>query len=148
MSFLNSFNISASGLTAERLRMDVISQNIANVNTTRTTNGGPYMRKLVVFKEVDNQNNFGDLLNMAKDSNVGNGVEVSAIINDNKTPLKRVYDPGNPDADNTGYVSLPNVDVVSEMVDMISATRAYEANVTAINSTKSMIQDALNIGKV
>ncbi|SNX55525.1 flagellar basal body rod protein FlgC [Thermoanaerobacterium sp. RBIITD] len=147
MGFLNSIDISASGLTAERLRMDVISQNIANVNTTRTSSGGPYRRKLVVFKEIDDQNNFGNMLDIAKGAYIGRGVEVTAIIDDNKTPLNRIYDPGNPDADNMGYVSLPNVNVVSEMVDMISATRAYEANVTAVNSSKSMIQKALEIGK-
>lgn len=147
MGFLNSIDISATGLTAERLRMDVISQNIANVDTTRTSSGGPYRRKLVVLKEIDNQNSFSDMFDAARGNQVGNGVEVEAIINDNKTPLNRVYDPGNPDADNTGYVNYPNVNIVSEMVDMISATRAYEANVTAVNSAKSMIEKALEIGK-
>ncbi|AFK86785.1 MULTISPECIES: flagellar basal body rod protein FlgC [Thermoanaerobacterium] len=148
MGFLNSIDISATGLTAERLRMDVISQNIANVDTTRTSNGGPYRRKLVVLKEIDNQNSFNDMLNAARNSSsVGNGVEVVSIEEDNKTPFNRVYDPGNPDADSTGYVNYPNVNIVSEMVDMISATRAYEANVTAVNSTKSMIEKALEIGK-
>ncbi|MEG6568317.1 flagellar basal body rod protein FlgC [Thermoanaerobacterium thermosaccharolyticum] len=148
MGFLNSIDISATGLTAERLRMDVISQNIANVDTTRTSNGGPYRRKLVVLKEIDNQNSFSDMLNAAKGTQaIGNGVEVVSIVDGNKTPLNRVYDPGNPDADNTGYVNYPNVNIVSEMVDMISATRAYEANVTAVNSAKSMIEKALEIGK-
>ncbi|MBE0068014.1 flagellar basal body rod protein FlgC [Thermoanaerobacterium thermosaccharolyticum] len=148
MGFLNSIDISATGLTAERLRMDVISQNIANVDTTRISNGGPYRRKLVVLKEIDNQNSFSDMLNAAKGTQaIGNGVEVVSIVDDNKTPLNRVYDPGNPDADNTGYVNYPNVNIVSEMVDMISATRAYEANVTAVNSTKTMIEKALEIGK-
>lgn len=148
MGFLNSIDISATGLTAERLRMDVISQNIANVDTTRTSNGGPYRRKLVVLKEIDNQNSFSDMLDAARNSSaVGNGVEVVSIEDDNKTPFNRVYDPGNPDADSTGYVNYPNVNIVSEMVDMISATRAYEANVTAVNSTKSMIEKSLEIGK-
>lgn len=148
MGFLNSIDISATGLTAERLRMDVISQNIANVDTRRISSGGPYRRKLVVLKEIDNQNSFSDMLNTAKGIQaVGNGVEVVSIVDDNKTPLNRVYDPGNPDADNTGYVNYPNVNIVSEMVDMISATRAYEANVTAVNSAKSMIEKALEIGK-
>ncbi|MCP2240055.1 flagellar basal body rod protein FlgC [Thermoanaerobacterium thermosaccharolyticum] len=148
MGFLNSIDISATGLTAERLRMDVISQNIANVDTTRISSGGPYRRKLVVLKEIDNQNSFSDMLNTAKGTQaIGNGVEVVSIVDDNKTPLNRVYDPGNPDADNTGYVNYPNVNIVSEMVDMISATRAYEANVTAVNSAKSMIEKALEIGK-
>jgi flagellar basal-body rod protein FlgC len=147
MGFLSSFDISASGLTAQRLMMDVVSQNIANVNTTRTSSGGPYRRKLLVLKEIQNDQNFGNMLNMARGTNIGNGVEATEIIDDTKTPLRMVYDPGNPDADNTGYVKLPNVNIVSEMVDMISATRAYEANVTAINATKSMVQKALEIGK-
>lgn len=146
MGFLNSLDISASGLTAERLKMDVISQNIANVNTTRTSSGGPYRRKLVLFKEIQNTNSFNDIFEEAKGSLSGSGVEVTGIVDD-QTPFRKVYDPGNPDADKSGYVSLPNVNIVSEMVDMISATRAYEANVTAFNATKSMFQKSLEIGK-
>lgn len=146
MGIFSSLDISASGLTAERLRMDVISQNIANVNTTRTSSGGPYRRKLVLFKEIQNINNFNDILERAKGSFSGFGVEVTGIVDD-QTPFRKVYDPGNPDADKSGYVSLPNVNIVSEMVDMISATRAYEANVTAFNATKSMFQKSLEIGK-
>jgi flagellar basal-body rod protein FlgC len=146
MSFLNSINISASGLTAEKLRMDVISKNIANVNTTRTANGTPYRRQVVTFQERDKQMPFSEYLNDASKNFIGSGVKVSGITED-KTPFKSLYDPGHPDADEEGYVKMPNVDVMTEMVNMISASRAYEANVTAINSAKSMALKALEIGR-
>ncbi|KUO72898.1 MAG: flagellar basal-body rod protein FlgC [Clostridia bacterium BRH_c25] len=146
MAFLNSINISASSLTAEKLRMDVISRNIANVNTTRTADGTPYRRQVVVFQEGDKQMSFSDYLSDASKSLIGSGVKVTGITED-KTPFKSVYDPGHPDADEEGYVKMPNVDVMTEMVNMISASRAYEANVTAINSAKSMAVKALEIGK-
>lgn len=146
MAFFNSINISASGLTAERLRMDIISRNIANVNTTRTADGTPYRRQVVVFQKEDRQASFSDYLNDASRNLIGSGVKVSGIIED-KTPFKSVYDPGHPDADEKGYVEMPNVDIMTEMVNMISASRAYEANVTAINSTKSMAMKALEIGR-
>jgi len=146
MGIFNSINISASGLTAERTRMEVISKNIANANTTRTSNGGPYRRQMVVFKEKTGTP-FSKYLSQQSESLLqGQGVKVSAIVED-KTPLKRVYEPGHPDADENGYVSMPNVDTVTEMVDMITATRAYEANMTAINSAKSMALKALEIGR-
>ena len=146
MAFLNSINISASGLTAEKLRMDVISRNIANVNTTRTADGTPYRRQVVVFQEGDKQMSFSDYLNDASKTLIGSGVKVAGITED-KTPFKSVYDPGHPDADEEGYVKMPNIDVMTEMVNMISASRAYEANVTAINSAKSMALKALEIGR-
>jgi flagellar basal-body rod protein FlgC len=146
MSFLNSINISASGLTAEKLRMDVISRNIANVNTTRTADGTPYRRQVVVFQEGEAQMSFSDYLSAASRSLIGSGVKVTGIKEDS-TPFKSVYDPGHPDADEKGYVRMPNVDVMTEMVNMISASRAYEANVTAINSAKSMALKALEIGR-
>jgi len=146
MGFLNSINISASGLTAEKLRMDVISRNIANVNTTRTADGTPYRRQVVVFQEGDKQMSFSDYLNDASRSLIGSGVKVAGITED-KTAFKSVYDPGHPDSDEQGYVKMPNVDVMTEMVNMISASRAYEANVTAINSAKSMALKALEIGR-
>jgi len=147
MSFLNSINISASGLTAEKLRMDVISRNIANVNTTRTEDGTPYRRQVVVFQEGDNKMSFNDCLNDASKNLIGSGVKVVGIKEDT-TPFKSVYDPGHPDADEEGYVKMPNVDVMTEMVNMISASRAYEANITAISSAKSMALKALEIAKV
>lgn len=147
MGIFNGININATGLTAERLRMDIISKNIANANTTRTSNGIPYRRQVPIFKQSSSKQPFSQYLEGAKKgSQIGNGVEVVAIKED-KTPFKKVYDPGHPDADKEGYVQMPNVDIVTEMINMITATRAYEANVTAMNATKSMAMKALEIGK-
>lgn len=147
MGYFNSLDIGASALTAQRLRMDTISQNIANVNTTRTENGTPYRRRTVIFEEKSPTAPFSDYLNeSSKDMIVGKGVRVAQIVED-KTPFKKVYDPGHPDADKDGYVQMPNVDIITEMVNMISATRAYEANVTSINTSKSMAVKALDIGR-
>lgn len=147
MSIFKSMNISATGLTAERLRMDVISKNIANANTTRTQAGTPYRRQLAIFKEQGAGKSFEEILANAKgEFTVGNGVEVSQVVED-MSDFKRVYNPGHPDADDEGYLLMPNVDVVTEMINMLSSTRAYEANVTALNSTKSMAMKALEIGK-
>ncbi|SHJ91889.1 flagellar basal body rod protein FlgC [Paramaledivibacter caminithermalis] len=146
MSFFKSINISATGLTAERLRMDIISKNIANVNTTRTSSGMPYRRQVPIFQEKQGKS-FSDFLNEVKNGyKAGTGVEVSAI-KDDKSPFKRVYNPGHPEADEKGYVLMPNVDIVTEMINLISASRAYEANVTAINTTKGMAMKALEIGR-
>ncbi len=147
MSLFGSINISSSGLTAERLRMDIISKNIANANTTRTANGTPYKRQVVTFKAAETESFKTHLSKyMNKNNDVGNGVEVTSIKED-ESSFKRVYDPGHPDADKTGYVLMPNVNIVTEMINMISATRAYEANVTALNSSKSMMMKALEIGR-
>jgi flagellar basal-body rod protein FlgC len=147
MKITNAFDISASALTSQRLRMDVISSNIANAETTRgrLVDGRwvPYARKLVTFEAVEKP--FSQILNEATDT-VGRGVRVSRITED-QTPFKRVYNPNHPDSDENGYVFMPNVDPLKEMVDMISATRAYEANVTALNASKMMISKALEIGK-
>ena len=121
-------DISASALSAQRQRMDLIAQNIANAETTRTPEGGPYRRQQVVFT-LDDQG----------------GVEVTQVVEDPRPP-RLVYQPGHPDADAAGYVALPNVNLVEEMVDMISAMRSYEANVTAINAAKTMAQRALDLG--
>jgi len=143
---INAFNtlrISASGLSAERLRMDTIASNIANVNTTRGENGQPYKRKVAVFQEnldsaIDNQTG------QTKDKLLG----VKAVgIEEDQSPLRRVYDPTNPDADNEGYVNMPNVNILNEMADMIASTRAYEANVNAMNAEKGMFSKALEIGR-
>jgi len=147
LGLFDSINISASGLTAERLRMDIISQNIANANTTRTSDGLPYRRKMVVFQESQSIEPFSSFLSRAKSDFKKSGVKVSSIVED-RSEFKLVYNPGHPDADENGYVRMPNVDIMVEMVNMISATRAYEANVTSINSTKSMILKALDIGKI
>ena len=148
MGIFNAFAISASGLTAERLRMDVISNNIANVNTTRTIDGGPYQRQRVVFEPRGEKMGFlfPFVFDKTKQSSQFQGVKATGIINDQEPP-KLVYDPGHPDANKDGYVAMPNVNIVKEMVDMISSTRAYEANVTAINSAKTMAAKALDIGK-
>ncbi|OJV64698.1 MAG: flagellar basal body rod protein FlgC [Clostridiales bacterium 38-18] len=146
MGFFNSINVSASGLTAERLRMDLISENIANANVTRTASGTPYRRKVAVFRAQE-ANSFEQVLNTASGTgSLGNGVEVAGIIED-QSPFKKEYNPTHPDADENGYVNLPNVEVVNEMINMISASRAYEANITAVNATKSMAMKALEIGK-
>lgn len=147
MSYFGALDIGASALTAQRLRMDTISQNIANANTTRTENGVPYRRRLVIFEEKSQGLPFSEYLTASsRERYVGKGVKVSKIAEDS-SPFKRVYDPGNPDADAEGYVEMPNVDIITEMVNMISATRAYEANVTSINITKSMALKALEIGR-
>jgi flagellar basal-body rod protein FlgC len=146
MSFFNSINVSASGLTAERLRMDLISENIANANVTRTAAGTPYRRKVPVFR-AQTGDSFEQLLNVASGNlSSGDGVEIASIVED-QSPFKKEYNPQHPDADADGYVSLPNVEVVNEMINLISASRAYEANITAVNTTKAMAMKALEIGK-
>lgn len=145
MGIFSAINASATGLSAERLRMDVISNNIANVNTTRTENGGPFRRQMVIFqsREGDRINPFR---NVEDAQTVGRGVRVKSIMDD-MSPFKLEYDPNHPDADPDGYVRRPNITVVHEMVDMITCTRAYEANVQCISSAKDMISSALGIGR-
>lgn len=138
--------ISASGMTVQRLRMDVIAQNVANMNTTRTAAGGPYRRRLVAVQEDIESTSFSQHLARSRNAFRGKGVKATAIVED-PTPFKRVHDPGHPDADEEGYVLMPNVDTLKEMVDMISATRSYEANVTAFNAAKSMAIKGLEIGR-
>lgn len=145
MSFIDAMNISASGMTAQRLRMDIISQNIANVNTTRDANGNVYRRQMVVFEERD-VTPFADVLMKTQGSN-GSGVKVTSIVEDTNTELRMVYDPSHPDADAEGYVAYSNVNSVTEMTDLIDASRAYEANITAFNAAKSMALKGLEIGK-
>lgn len=141
-------DISASGMTAQRLRLDVISNNIANANTTRTNEGGPYQRERVIFQE-NNKKQFREFLSNSRyfSNSKPAGVKVVSIEKDT-SPFKILYDPTHPDADADGYVRLPNVNIVTEMVDMISALRSYEANATAINSAKSILSKALEIGKI
>jgi flagellar basal-body rod protein FlgC len=146
MGMFDSMHISASGLAAERLRMDVISENLANVNTTRGPNGQPYRRHEVVFKASDN---VPGTTSTSESGATGSGsqlhgVEAVAIVED-PSELRAVHDPSNPDADEKGYVYYPNVNPVTEMVDMMTATRAYEANVTAMNASKNMALKALDI---
>lgn len=149
MALFNSFNISATGMSAQRLRMDVLAQNAANVSTTRTEDGTPYRRRNVVFHEKT-ANSFSNILNTytgRQNSYIGSGVKVTEIVEDTKTPMQIVYDPAHPDADDNGYVTLPNVNIITEMTDLIDASRAYEANVTAFNASKAMALKALEIGK-
>ncbi|MBE8954448.1 MAG: flagellar basal body rod protein FlgC [Quinella sp. 2Q5] len=149
MGMFSGIDASASGLTAERLRMDVISNNIANANTTRTERGGAYHRRVVVFEPRNREPKpFEQSLRQALglSQQHGEGVRAVSIIEDNtQGPL--VYDPGHPDANADGYVEKPNVNIVNEMVDMITAQRAYEANSTAITAAKAMASKALDIGK-
>ncbi len=147
MSYFSALDIGASALTAQRLRMDVISQNIANANTTRSEDGLPYRRKEVLFEERTQTPSFSSFLEKSSGQySVGGGVRAAKIVEDS-SPFKSVYDPGHPDADNEGYVQMPNVNVITEMVNMISATRSYEAGITSINTTKSMAMKALEIGR-
>ncbi|KAB7668634.1 flagellar basal body rod protein FlgC [Bacillus sp. B1-b2] len=149
MTIFHSMNTTASALTAQRLRMDVISSNMANVDTTRgkLVNGEwqPYTRKQVVFQSQEGKS-FASHLSAAQGSSAGNGVKVTSIQEDD-TPYEMVYNPEHPDADADGYVKMPNVDPLREMVDLMSATRSYEANVTVLNASKSMLMKTLEIGK-
>ncbi|MCM1468403.1 MAG: flagellar basal body rod protein FlgC [Alistipes sp.] len=149
MAIFTGLNISASGLTAQQIRMDILSQNIANVDTTRTEDGTPYRRKNVVFAEKSNSrlSSFSNVLTAATKSIAGQGVKVVRVIEDTKTAMKMTYDPSHPDADENGYVTYPNVNPITEMTDLIDATRSYEANVTAFNATKAMLAKGLEVGK-
>ncbi len=152
MGMFDSFNISSTGLTAQRLRMDVISDNIANATTTRTPEGdGPYVRKRAIFAPVNIRPQYkSPLVPERIDAGIGKGVRVVKIEKDT-SPLRLVYDPSHPDAIQTGpekgYVRMPNVNVVTEMTDLISASRSYEANVMLVNNAKSMFSKALEIGR-
>lgn len=145
MGLFQSFNISASGMTAERFRTDIIAENIANVNSTSTEDGNPYRRKIVTFKEKD-VTSFSKYLTTSKNKAIGNGVKVTKVTED-QSDFKMVYDPSNPDADENGYVSYPNVNTVTEMTNLIDATRAYEANTTAFDASKSLAEAGLQIGR-
>lgn len=138
MAFLRSLDISASGMTAQRMRLDIVSENIANKDTTRTADGGVYRKKSVVFQ---------DILNSAAAGKEKGGVVVSEIIEDTTNPTQMVYNPGHPDADADGYVEMPNVDSLKETIDAMSASRSYDANVTAFNIMKQMAARGLDIGK-
>jgi len=149
MAFLSSLDISGSALTAERLRMDVVSENIANASTTRTQNGGPYRRKMVVFEPAE-QSTFRQMMennmNSSTQAQVGAGVKVTQIAED-QSEFPTVYDPTNPDANAQGYVTMPNVDQTKETLDMMSATTSYTANLTAFNAVKTMASKALEMGR-
>jgi flagellar basal-body rod protein FlgC len=134
---MDIFKVSASALEAQRVRMNTIASNMANAHTTRTAAGGPYVRKDVVFAATPVSSDFSEKLE---------GVKISEVVEDNKPPLT-VYDPGHPDADEKGYVSMPDINVIEEMVNMMMALRAYEANVRAFNMSKGMYQKALELGR-
>ena len=150
MPFLSSLNISASGMTAQRLRLDVAAENISNMETTRTADGEAYRRKMVVFQEEENT--FRGALRRAEQQSLthrgdkSGGVVVTQIVED-PTALEMVYDPSHPDADENGYVAMPNIDIVKETTDAMAATQSYTANITAFNAIKLMAQKALEIGK-
>ncbi|MGN0318971.1 MAG: flagellar basal body rod protein FlgC [Lachnospira sp.] len=163
MSMFTAFNISASGMTAQQLRTDVIAQNIANADTTRTEDGTPYVRKAVVFSERNlttaalhrktavyghtTGETFSDVLARTNGGLVSDGVKVTKIYEDTSTDMVMAYDPSHPDADENGYVTYPNVNVVQEMTDLIDASRSYEANISAFNASKNMANKGLTIGQ-
>ena len=146
MGYFTSLDVSASGMSAQRMRMDLISQNIANANTTKTQDGTPYRRQTLVLGTNESVG-FSKYLSSSSRSTLGDGRVKIQGIKEDMSELKRVYEPDNPEADEDGYVTMPNVDIVTEMVDMISASRSYEANVTASAASKNMAMQALNIGK-
>lgn len=149
MSFFDAISIAASGLTAERVRMDVTSENLANADTTQGANGQPYQRQEVVLQQVGG--GFNAALSSAMGTSAANGtaaggVQVAGIVSDS-TPDQEVYDPGNPSANAQGYVKMPNVNSVNEMVDMIDESRSYESDVTAMNTAKEMYEKTLGLLK-
>jgi len=149
MSYFNSMNIAASGLTAQRLRMDTIAENIANVNTTRTADGGPFQRRVPLFEEINDQDPFSIIFGQMfgnMPAHQGRGVRVTQIVRD-ETPGLLKYEPTHPDSDEYGYVRLPNINIVEEMVNMISATRSYEANITSMQNSRHIAQRTLEIGQ-
>jgi len=145
MNFFSALRISASGMSAQRLRMNVATSNLANIHTTRTRQGGPYRRKDVVFESQPLPGSFRNTLRSAMARNMM-GVKATGIIEDPRPPISK-YDPQHPDADPKGYIRVPRINLMEEMVNMMSATRSYEANVTAIKATKDMAMKALEIGR-
>ena len=146
MALFQAFNISASGMTAERFRTDIIAENVANVNTTRTEDGTPYRRKIVTFAEKDS-GSFGEMLARTRGRMYGGGgVKVTKVAEDTESDYIMNYDPSHPDADDDGYVTGPNVNIITEMTNMIDASRAWEANSTAFNASKSIALKGLELG--
>ena len=144
MDFLTGLRVSSSGMAAQRMRMNTISSNIANINTTKSPEGGPYRRKDVVLESMPEMRQFGEILTGAKEKI--HRVQVSDVVVDRKAPLLK-YEPDHPDANEEGYVAYPNINLMEEMANMIQATRAYEANVSALQATKNMAMSALDIGR-
>lgn len=148
MGMFDAFDVTASGLTAQRYRMDVIAQNVANANTTRTEDGTPYVRKVVTFEEQSHHGaTFHNIFGRTASKYQPSGVKVTGTHEDTKTEGNKVYDPSHPDADENGYVTYPNVNIITEMTNLIDASRSYEANATAFDASKSMAVTGLNMGK-
>lgn len=146
MSIFNAFGINASGMTAQRYRMDVISENVANANTTRTADGTPYRRKVVTFEQRGERvGSFSSFLGRASSAYRGQGVRIGKVMEDDWTQMNMAYDPSHPDADENGYVTYPNVNIVTEMTNLIDASRSYEANATAFNASKSIAVKGLEM---
>lgn len=145
MDYSTGLRVSSSGMTAQRMRMNTISSNIANINTTRTPEGGPYRRKDVVFESMPETRNFGEILTSEPDRNVQR-VQVTDVSVDQGAPNYK-YEPNHPDANEEGYVAYPNINLMEEMANMIQATRSYEANVSAMQATKDMAVSGLEIGR-
>lgn len=146
MGLFNSFDISASGMTSQRFRMDIITENVANATTTRTEDGTPYRRKVVTFEEKP-VTPFSSVLATARGKYTGSGVKVTRVSEDHESEMIMAYDPAHPDADDNGYVTYPNVNIITEMTNLIDASRSFEANVTAFDTSKSMAVKALGIGE-
>ena len=144
--FFSGFRISGSGMAAQRARMNTIASNLANVNTTKTAEGGPYRRKDVVFTAMPDTKSFGEVLNVDDPRGDFNRVQVTDVVYDKKAPLMK-YEPHHPDANEDGYVAYPNINMMEEMTNMVQAQRSYEANVQAIQATKDMALSALEIGR-
>jgi flagellar basal-body rod protein FlgC len=144
--FLTGMRISSSGMAAQRMRMNTIASNIANINTTQTPEGGPYRRKDVVFEAMPDAKNFGEIVTGTDTKDNMQRVQVSDIISDRKAPLLK-YEPDHPDANADGYVAYPNINLMEEMTNMIQSSRSYEANVTALQASKDMAMSALEIGR-
>ena len=144
--FLTGMRISSSGMAAQRMRMNTIASNIANINTTQTPEGGPYRRKDVVFESMPDAKNFGEIISGSDPKGSFQRVQVTDVLSDRKAPLLK-YEPDHPDANPEGYVAYPNINLMEEMTNMIQASRSYEANVTAIQASKDMALSALEIGR-
>jgi flagellar basal-body rod protein FlgC len=145
MDILTGMRVSSSGMAAQRTRMNTISSNIANINTTRTPEGGPYRRKDVIFEAMPEAKSFGEILTTQPQKDVAR-VQVTDVLVDRKAPILK-YEPDHPDADENGYVAYPNINLMEEMANMIMASRAYEANVSAMNATKDMAMTSLELGR-
>jgi flagellar basal-body rod protein FlgC len=144
--FFSGFRVSGSGMAAQRLRMNTISSNIANINTTRTPEGGPYRRKDVLFEAMPDSRNFGEILGVNSPQADIQRVQVTDVLPDTKAPMLK-YEPDHPDANEEGYVAYPNINLMEEMTNMIQATRSYEANVSALQAAKDMALSSLEIGR-